>query len=75
MDGDLAPNRTAELPNGEFDAPRAPALSELRSLQSLIPTSPELTCGYSAIISESEISLSKQLTSWRTRQDSNSRSG
>jgi hypothetical protein len=39
------PNRTAEFPERRIRRLGAPALAELRSLRSLVPTSVRLTCG------------------------------
>jgi len=70
-----AANRTAELPNGEFDASSAPVVSKLRSLWPLAPTLTWLTRGYPAIFPVGKISLEKQRTSGRRGWDSNPRYG
>jgi hypothetical protein len=57
--GRARPNRTAELPNGEFCAHGAPAFSKLRSLRALVLDWTGATCGYCAIIPESTISPEK----------------
>jgi hypothetical protein len=49
--------------------------TKLRSLRSLVASSPELTCGHFAIIPASLFSPQKQQTSWRRGWDSNPRYG
>ena len=68
-------NRTAELPNREFETPKSPPSSKRRSLGSVAPVLVGLTCGTRAIIYQRKISLKKQWTSWRRGWDSNPRYG
>ncbi len=69
------PNRTAELPNREFATQNPPPFSKRRSLGPVAPILVGLSGGTSETISDSEISMEKQGTSWRSEWKSNSRSG
>ena len=69
------PNRTGQLPNGEFGPNGALPFSKAPSLWTLSPTLSWLSRGHCGIIPETRISLKKQGTSWRRGWDSNPRDG